>query len=97
MRRAAKRDESEPGIVSALEAMGCTVFRLSLPVDLLVGYLGVTHLVEVKTPAERGKEGRGKGKMTELQGDFMETWRGETVAVVFTVEEAVALVKTWQV
>ncbi len=35
MRRAARRDIAEPGIVEALEAIGCKVYR-DLPGDLLI-------------------------------------------------------------
>lgn len=41
-RRAAKRDLTEPAIVAALEAAGAKVWRLSQPLDLLVGRGGRT-------------------------------------------------------
>lgn len=58
-RYAAKRDTSEPGIVSALEAAGFDVERMSKPADLLVRRpwypRGVNLVLECKTP--RGKLG----------------------------------------
>lgn len=53
MRRAAKRDIAEPGIVEALEKAGCQVWR-ELPVDLLIHRpawgKGWFRCAEVKTP-----------------------------------------------
>jgi hypothetical protein len=47
-----RRDENEPAVVAALEALGAVVCKLNdfgVP-DLLVGYRGRTILVEVKNP-----------------------------------------------
>ena len=55
-RRAAKRDTSEPGIVEALTAAGARVWRLSLPLDLLVGYQGRFYLLECKTGTRKRKD-----------------------------------------
>ncbi len=49
IRRAAKRDLTEPAIVAALEAAGAKVWRLSQPLDLLVGRGGRFVLLECKT------------------------------------------------
>ena len=58
MKYAARRDLSEPAIVAALEAAGCSVYR-KLPVDLLVWHprFGKNNfmLVEVKSPQKRGE------------------------------------------
>lgn len=54
-RRAAKRDAAEPAIVSALEALGCIVWRVSgkgLP-DLIVLRAGKKWLADVKGPKEK--------------------------------------------
>lgn len=53
MRRAAKRDESEPIVVEALEASGAYVLRMHKPVDLLVFYAGHWWMAECKTPGRR--------------------------------------------
>lgn len=50
-----KRDESEPGIVAALEKAGCEVIRLHSPVDLLVRCRALWHLIECKTPGSNRK------------------------------------------
>jgi hypothetical protein len=49
MRRAARVDENQAQIISALRAAGAYVWIVGLPVDLLVGYRNHTYLVEIKT------------------------------------------------
>ncbi len=53
------RDENEQEIVDALESIGCTVFRLDVPCDLLVGRGAVNILIEVKNP-EKPRSARKK-------------------------------------
>jgi hypothetical protein len=84
MRNAARTDANQAPIVEALRRLGCSVYVIGLPVDLLVGKNGRTVLVEVKTR---------KGRYTGLQTDFMATWRGGAVATVRDVEAAVELVR----
>ena len=70
-RRAAKRDASEPEIVSTLEQCGFTVFRMNEPCDLLVGFRGKNYLIECKT------EGTAYGRtLNANQEAFNEYWRG---------------------
>jgi hypothetical protein len=70
VRRAAKRDTSEPAIIQALEAVGAEVWPLDYPVDLLVKFRGHWHLLECKT-------GRGKAltvakdKRQQAQQNFL--------------------------
>jgi len=78
----AKRDANEPEIVDALRAIGCSVEYLSKPLDLLVGYRGVTFLIEVKGE---------KGTLTKDQKEFLPTWRGQ-LAVVRTSDQAIGVV-----
>jgi hypothetical protein len=80
-RRAARRDANERAIINALESVGATVMQVSekgFP-DLVVGYLGITWLMEVKAP--------GKG-LTADQQDFHKAWRGSRIHVVESVEQA---------
>lgn len=49
VRRNAKRDAAEPDIVKTLEAFGMSVFLLHEPTDAIVGYRGITHIVEFKS------------------------------------------------
>lgn len=79
VRRAGKdgrrRDDNEPAIVRALERVGATVELMSLVggPDMMVGFRGVTHLLEVKT---------AKGRLEETQVKWQEWWRGSRVHVV---------------
>lgn len=81
-----RRDANEKEIVLALRCAGAHVFLLDRPVDLLVGYGGVSHLIEVKI-----EEG---GRLTTPQRDFIKRWTGKggDVHVVRTVDEALAAI-----
>ena len=89
MRRAAKRDHSEPEIIAALKNLGCSVEQLSgedIP-DLLVGYRGVNFLFEVKT---------GSAALTEGQRKWHEGWMGLPVALVRCPMDALDAINfTW--
>ena len=84
MRRAAKRDIAEPEIVTALTQCGFTVFRLDQPVDLLVGFRGVSYLVEVKT----GTKGYAKS-LNDNQKKFVSGWRGSPVVKLTSAQDAI--------
>lgn len=49
-RRAAKRDANEREIIEALERVGCVVFQLDKPADILARRRGHWYLMEVKGP-----------------------------------------------
>lgn len=87
-RRAANRDLREPQIIDALEEAGATVQQLSakgVP-DLLVGYLGQTHLIEVKTD---------NATLNEDQEKWHREWKGEPVQVVRNEAQAKKWVRIW--
>ena len=84
MRRAAKRDTAERSIVAVLEQHFMTVYRLNQPVDLLVGFRGVNHLVECKT----GHKGYGKG-LNSNQLQFAAGWKGSPVVTLRSPDEAI--------
>ena len=84
-RRAAKRDLTEPAIVAALEAAGAHVWRLSLPLDLLVGLHGRFVLLEVKREGEK-KPRKDRAAQTATIADCQR--KGLPVYVVRTPEEA---------
>lgn len=94
MIRKARKDANHSEIVATLSALGCTVVDLSaagisgLP-DLLVGVAGRTLLVEVKNRATR----YGRAGLSKEQADFAQLWRGEPVAEVSSINEAIALVE----
>ena len=80
------RDENQPEIVAQLRALdGVSVFVIGRPVDLLVGYLGINYLLEVKVPG---------AKLTPTQKQFFIDWKGHR-AVVTTPAEAVDAI-AWQ-
>ena len=80
-RYANKRDANEADIIAALEALGCQVRRIDVPVDLLVLHRGTVHLVEVKT---------AKGRITRDQYAFFEGW---PVTVLRSVDDAITFVR----
>jgi hypothetical protein len=92
MRHAARIDANQEQIVSALRAMGATVRIVTqgngLP-DLLVGFRGVTILMEVKD----GQKVPSARKLTPAEQKFFDEWRGGIVAIVNSVDEAIDLLK----
>lgn len=88
MRRAARIDATQPAIVAALEAIGCSVWIIGLPLDLLVGFRGQTYLIECKD----GSQPASRRQHTDLQLEFIRTWRGGPIATVGDVESALCAV-----
>ena len=82
-----KRDENEKEIVEALENIGCTVFRMDTPVDLLVGRGGRNILIEIKNPSTP----KSSRKKTEAQDKFFGSWYGQ-VCICETAQDAIDLV-----
>ena len=84
-RYAVRRDGNEAEVVSALEAGGVTVIKLDQPVDLLCGYRGRWHLLEVKRP---------NGKVRASQWGFVQDcgYRGLPVHIVRSPVEALEAV-----
>jgi Holliday junction resolvase len=83
----ARVDVNQNEIVQALRQIGCTVILLhkvgsGVP-DLLVGFRGITYLLEVK---------QAKGKTNLLQEQWYAQWNGRAPNVVRTIEEAIAAV-----
>jgi Holliday junction resolvase len=90
VRRAAHLDSTHRPIVDALRQIGATVESLAgvgkgCP-DLLVGYHGVTLLVEVKSPKAIRKM---KTELDESQVRWLDDWHGSPVLIARSVEEAV--------
>jgi hypothetical protein len=82
----AKRDSNEASIVRVFQDMGCLVFRLDRPVDLIVYVFKSLSerllLVEVKT---------AKGDLNDKQRQFVDA--GWPVHVVRSKDDAINLVK----
>lgn len=90
--KALRVDANQAAIVSALRAAGATVWIIGRPLDLLVGFNGVTLLIEVKDP----KSAYGKKGANRNQREFMETWTGGPVCLVDGPEaalRAIAVIK----
>lgn len=94
--RPAHRDKAEPFIIQALRSAGASVFQVSgkdLP-DLLVGFRGVTTLLEVKTHGLENTDKRNGKTYTRTtatskgQKAFLEGWRGGMAVVVHEPDEA---------
>ncbi len=83
MRYAARVDSNQREIIQALEKAGCSVWIIGLPVDLIVGLHGQTHLMEVKSSAKRYL-----APLTTLQDAFIEKWRGSRPHIVSSPQEA---------
>ena len=88
MRYAARIDDNQNEIVTALRKAGATVRVVTqgggLP-DLLVGYQGRTILMEVKD----GNKVPSARKLTDAEEKFFMEWTGGPLVIVNSVEEAV--------
>jgi hypothetical protein len=93
MRRAARTDSTQADIVSAMRAMGASVYPLHMVggdfPDLAVGFLGVNVLMEVK----RADGPPSKRKLTEGQERFRREWKGP-VCMVNDIDGAIRVLKT---
>lgn len=94
MRRRARLDVNHREIVKALRAVGASVLSLaavgsSVP-DLLVGFGGVTYLLEIKRAD--GLEANTLAKKVRLrdQAEWRAKWRGGPAVEVRTAAEALA-------
>ena len=87
--RAKRTDANQSAIVAVLREVGATVVDLSAVgkgcPDLLVGFRGVTYLLEVKNV-------KGKNKTTPDQDIFYAWWRGAPVAIVRTADDALSAI-----
>ena len=88
MRRAARRDDNEQGIVKALRAMGCEVYFIDQPCDLIVGYRGKTVLFECKD----GAKPPSARKLTPNEQKFFDTWNGGPAYVIDSIDAALAVI-----
>ena len=92
MRRGAKRDANHNDIADAFRAMGCSVFETDrvgegFP-DIIVGLLGVSHLVEIKNP----ETAYGRAGLNQRQSAFANLWRGSPIITITSEAEAAAFV-----
>lgn len=79
------------------EALGCTVAHTAwagvpgFP-DLVVGCVGVNHLVEIKNP----DTAYGRRGLNADQTAFNRDWRGAPMVQVSTTEQVATLVQGWR-
>jgi Holliday junction resolvase len=90
--RAARVDANQQEIVKALRSVGAYVRVITqgdgLP-DLLVGYRGVTLLMEVKD----GSKPPSAQKLTEAEQKFFDEWTGGALIKVTSVEDVIAALR----
>lgn len=90
--RAARVDANQQEIVKALRSVGAYVRVITqgdgLP-DLLVGYRGVTLLMEVKD----GSKPPSAQKLTEAEQKFFDAWTGGALIKVTSVEDVIAALR----
>ena len=85
MRQAARSDANQQTIIGALRNIGCQIYYIKLPLDLLVAggpLKDANLLMEVKMPGE---------KLNVAQEDFWLRWPGRK-CVVRSVQEALEAV-----
>lgn len=87
MRYAAKSDANQQEIVDALREVGASVWVThrvghGFP-DLVVGYRGITYLMEIKD----GNKADSATKLTPDEETFFEEWKGHA-CVVYSVTDA---------
>ena len=93
MRRANRVDYNQSVIVESLRKAGAYVRIVTMGdgvPDLLVGYKGFTLLLEVKD----GDKPPSQRKLTEAEQKFFDEWTGGLLAVVESVEDALAILRT---
>lgn len=89
---AKKTDVIQKDVVKKLRSMGATVVDLSAVgkgmTDLLVGFDGQTILLEVKSGADK--------KFTPAQIKFFAGWKGGPLHRVNSVQEAIEVLKSYE-
>jgi len=84
-KRNPKRDANEPEIFGTLRAHGIQVVPTNKPFDAILGFRGLTMLLEVKNGP--------KAPLTVAQAEFMAQWRGSPVVVLDSQPQAMAWAK----
>ena len=80
-----RKDHTQDDIVKALRKIGCTVYIIGRPVDLLVGRGVKNFLFDCKKVGFTNKD------LTPFQKEFFKTWRGQ-VRAIESAEEAIEVV-----
>jgi len=90
-----QRDGNEPEIFDALLAAGCSVDRVNVPCDLIVGHINerrepITTLMEVKLPLGP-QGGDSHSRLTPKEMEFHGRHKGRIV-VVRSIDDALRAV-----
>ena len=85
-----KTDSNQKEIVNALRTLGCCVFVIEEPFDLLIDYRGVWMIMEVKNPETHARQ-KGGSKMTGKQDKILAIISAP-VLVAESAEEAIECV-----
>ena len=96
-RRRCRKDANHGEIEHAFADLGCTTADLSHAgiagwPDLVIGCLGIDHLVEVKNPGSR----YGRAGLNANQSNFARDWRGGPIHTVASRDDVIALVARWR-
>ena len=88
-------DENHTAVVAIFRAYQCSVVSTAgvgdgFP-DLVVGFQGVTHLIEIKD----GEKTASRRKLTDDEREWHEAWLGEPVEVVESPAQAAELACHW--
>ena len=80
-------------IADTFRKLGCSVWVVNDRVDLVIGYGGLSMLVEVKD----GKKAPSRQKLTTAQVKFRETWTGGIYLVnsLDSAQQAVRTLRYW--
>lgn len=78
---AALKDENHPQVVAWFKEYGCSVIDWNGTIDLVVGFDGITELVEIKNPDRPGKLNK---QLTQSQKDMLENWKGSPIQFVYS-------------
>ena len=82
-----KRDANEPEIVEALKLHGASVIQMD-KLDLIVGYKGKTHVMEIKNP-------NTSWELKPSQKKLINSWVGSPIHIVTTKEQAINIVENY--
>lgn len=87
MIRAARKDTNQTMIVNGLRKHGASVLitsQLKNCFDILVGFGGRTHIMEIKSS--------WKSPLTEGEKEFKDNWKGGTYNIVYTLQDAIKII-----
>jgi hypothetical protein len=86
--RARRTDSNHSEIAEAFEALGFSVWKVNDVVDLIIGYGGVSVLVEIKDI----NKPPSKRRLTPREEKFWSSWKGG-IELVESIDDALALAR----